>query len=83
MFLTFFLFQKSFINRAISNVRRAFAAFDKNGDGIISQDEFRSGCRRLDLALSEIQITACFDVLRSNNNSGINYNDFTTALQNR
>ena len=36
-----------------------------------------------DLGLSEIQMTACFDVLRSPTHNGINYQDFTSALQNR
>ena len=39
--------RRSLFGATISNVRRAFAAFDQNGDGVISQEEFRSGMRRL------------------------------------
>ena len=76
--------RRSLFGSTISNVRKAFAAFDRDGDGFISQNEFRSAVRRLGLGLSEIQTTACFDVLRSTGStSGIDYHDFTQALQNR
>ena len=77
--------RRSLFGTTISSVRRAFAAFDRSGDGLISSDEFRSGARRLDLGLSEIQMRACFDVLSGGNglHAGINYNDFTNALQHR
>ena len=77
--------RRSLFGTTISSVRRAFAAFDRSGDGLISSDEFRSGARRLDLGLSEIQMRACFDVLSGGKglHAGINYNDFTNALQHR
>jgi hypothetical protein len=78
--------RRSLFGSTISNVRRAFAAFDRNNSGVISVDEFRSGSRRLGLGLSEIQMAAVFDVLQKrgkDGENGISYNDFTQALQYR
>ena len=73
--------RRSLFGSTISDVKRAFNAFDQNGDGLISPEEFRSAIRRLGLGLSELQMTACFDVL--GNGKYLDYHHFTDALQNR
>ena len=52
--------RRSLFGATISNVRRAFAAFDQNGDGVISQEEFRSGMRRLGTCFLVVVVVVSF-----------------------
>ena len=57
------------------NMREAFQAFDRDGDGVISRHELISGLRQLDFGLSAMQVD---DVLVSMDmdGDGISYHEF-------
>ena len=55
----------------------AFERFDTNGDGEISEEEFRAGARGLDSGLSLQQIEDLLAVLEKTESGGVDYTEFS------
>ena len=66
---------RAMFHRRGVNIREAFQAFDRDGDGVISRYELTSGLRQLDLGLSAVQVD---DLLSSMDmdGDGISYHEF-------
>ena len=72
--------KRGLYGKEMSSVREAFEAFDRNGDGHISPDEFGEAVMRLDLGLTLEQVDAVVDTMDTNHDGEIEWREFVTAL---
>ena len=62
------------------NLRRAFALFDKNGDGTISSKEFRQGWITLNLGLTYEEIDDLMGLVDVDRSGSISYDEFISKM---
>ena len=62
------------------NLRRAFALFDRNGDGTISQREFRQGWLTLNLGLTYDEIDDLMKIVDTDKDGAISYDEFISKM---
>lgn len=62
------------------NLRRAFALFDQNGDGMISKREFRQGWLTLNLGLTYDEIDDLMDLVDEDKSGSISYDEFISKM---
>ena len=65
--------------RSPADLRRLFAAYDVDGNGEISQDEFVSVMTSMDAGLTHDELVACFSVLDPQGKDSISFADFAYA----
>ena len=67
----------------IHRMRDYFVAIDIDGDGCITNDEFRAALKRLDMGsfMTTEEIDEVFDALDQDHNGTIDRNEFETAMQ--
>eukprot|EP00945_MAST-04E_sp_MAST-4E-sp1_P002434 g2434.t1 len=58
------------------DLRKPFAQFDKNGDGMLSHDEFVDGLEEIGVQCSEEEVNALLNHFDTNNNGTINFQEF-------
>ena len=62
------------------NMKKAFAMFDRNGDGFINRHEFRNGLNSLDIGLDYDEIDELMRSMSSQPDGGISYDDFIMQM---
>ena len=62
-------------------IKDAFKIFDKNSDGSISTKEFRIAFKKMDIGLTDDDITEMINHLDKNGDGQINFKEFEFALK--
>ena len=62
------------------NLRRSFALFDRDGDGIISKREFRQGWLTLNLGLTYDEIDDLMNLVDEDKDGSISFDEFISKM---
>lgn len=63
-------------------MRVAFALIDRNGDGLLTEDEIEDTLRSLEVKLSSQNIQTIIDKVNQNANGKLNFGDFRSVMSN-
>ena len=72
--------RRSLFGHAAVNIHRAFDLMDHNGDGTLDRLEFGKAMKRLDLGLTEAQLTEVVELVDANGDGALNYKEFHEQL---
>jgi hypothetical protein len=67
--------------RTLTSPEQAFLIFDRNGDGKISRDEFRSAIEKMGIRLTDWDIRALINQLDTDRDGNIRYIEFTKKMK--
>lgn len=63
------------------NPRDAFKRFDENGDGKISNQEFKRAFKMMRLGYSDTDVEEILSIIDKSSDGSIDYNEFFKALR--
>ena len=63
------------------NMKKAFSLFDSDGDGIISQREFRNGWLALNVGLSHDEIDDLMKIIDQDASGQVSFDEFITKME--
>jgi hypothetical protein len=66
--------------RTYTSPEQAFLIFDRNGDGKISRDEFRSAIEKMGLRLTDNDLRALINQLDTDRDGNVRYLEFTKKM---
>jgi hypothetical protein len=69
--------------RALRSLQQAFRVFDKDSSGVVQGEEFREALHRLDLGLSDAQLSHLLAFFDADGTGDVDHNEFVTALVHR
>jgi hypothetical protein len=71
----------SFLECFAGDARHTFGLLDRDGNGYLSRDEFAEGLKRMDVGLTDAQLTEVLDAVDTDGNGTVEYEEFLALLQ--
>lgn len=67
----------------LEELREVFDHYDRDGNGVIDRDEFKTLCRALDAGFRDAEVAAGLDAVDANGNGRIEFDEFVAWWRQR